>query len=92
MTQLEIARKGNISPEMEAVAQAEGLDPEVIRQRIAAGTVIIPANTGHAGLSPRGIGKGLSTKVNANIGTSSDFGDVSTELEKLRVVIESGGK
>ena len=90
MTQLEIARKGDISPEMEAVARAEGLDAETIRQRIAAGTVVIAVNVGHAGLAPRGIGRGLSTKVNANIGTSSDYSDVSTELEKLRVAIESG--
>jgi len=51
---------------------------------------VISANVGHAGLSPRGIGQGLSTKVNANIGTSSDYSDVSIELEKLRVAIDSG--
>ena len=90
MTQLEIARKGDISPEMEAVARDEGLDAETIRRNIAAGTVVIAANTGHKGLVPRGIGKGLSTKVNVNIGTSSDFGDVGTEREKLRVAIDSG--
>jgi phosphomethylpyrimidine synthase len=90
MTQLEIAKKGNISPEMEVVARAEGMDAEEIRRRIAAGTVVIPANVGHEGLVPCGIGKGLSTKVNANIGTSSDYGDIGTELEKLRVAIDAG--
>jgi phosphomethylpyrimidine synthase len=90
MTQLGMAKKGNISPEMEAVAKAEGLDVEVVRQRVAEGTVVIPANTGHSGLTPRGIGKGLATKVNANIGTSSDFGNIDTELEKLRVAVDAG--
>jgi phosphomethylpyrimidine synthase len=90
MTQLEIAKKGNISPEMEAVARAEGLDAEAVRRCIAAGTAVIPANVGHEGLIPCGIGQGLSIKVNANIGTSSDFNDVGTELEKLRVAIDSG--
>lgn len=90
MTQLEIAAKGEISPEMEKVAQVEGLDAEDIRRRIVKGTVVIPANINHAGLIPCGVGEGLSTKVNANIGTSSDFGDVSTELAKLRVALDAG--
>jgi len=90
MTQLEMARKGNISPQMESVASAEGLDPEIIRQRVAAGTVVLPANVRHHGIVPCGIGQGLSTKVNANIGTSSDFGNIDTELEKLRVAINAG--
>jgi phosphomethylpyrimidine synthase len=90
MTQLEIAKKGNISPEMEAVAKAEGLDVEVVRQHVAEGTVVIAANIMHTSLTPRGIGKGLSTKVNANIGTSSDFGSIDTELEKLQVAVDAG--
>ena len=90
MTQLETARKGGISPQMEAVARAEGLEAGLVRQRIAAGTVVIPANIRHKNLAPRGIGEGLSIKVNANIGTSSDFGDVTTELEKLRVAMDAG--
>ncbi len=90
MTQLEIARAGNVSPQMEAVAQAEGLDVEYIRQGVADGTVVIPASVRRPGMIPCGIGKGLATKTNANIGTSSDYGNVDTELEKLRVAIESG--
>jgi phosphomethylpyrimidine synthase len=90
MTQLEKAAKGNISPEMEKVAQTEGLDVETIRQRIAKGTLVIPANINHKGLIPCGVGEGLSTKVNANIGTSSDFGDVNTELAKLQVALDAG--
>jgi len=90
MTQLELAKKGVISPQMVQVAQQETLDAEFIRQGVAEGTVVIPANIKHSNLVPCGIGRGLKTKVNANIGTSSDFGDIDTELEKLRVTIDSG--
>jgi len=90
MTQLELAKKGIISPQMVQVAQQENLDAEFIRQGVAEGTVVIPANIKHSNLVPCGIGRGLKTKVNANIGTSSDFGNIDTELEKLRVTIDSG--
>lgn len=90
MTQLELARKGIISPQMEDVARKEGLNTEFIKQGIVDGTIVIPANTKHINLIPGGIGKGLKTKVNANIGTSSDFSDVNLELEKLRVAIDAG--
>ncbi len=90
MTQLELARRGNVSPQMEAVAQDENLTAEFVRQGVADGTIVIPANTRHTNLTPRGIGRGLRTKVNANIGTSSDYGSVATELEKLRVAVEAG--
>ncbi len=90
MTQLESAREGTITPQMEAVARYEGVDVEFVRQGIAEGTIVISANTRHTSLAPSGIGKGLSTKVNANIGTSSDYGDISTELEKMWIAIDSG--
>ncbi len=90
MTQLELARDGIISPQMELVAQHEGVEAEFIRQGVALGTIVIPANTRHTNLVPCGIGQGLKTKVNANFGTSSDFGNIDTELEKLRVAIDSG--
>ncbi len=90
MTQLELAQKGKISPQMEAVARVEGLDAEIIRQGVAGGTIVIPANVNHRNLKPCGVGAGLATKVNANIGTSSDFGNVSTELEKLQIAIDAG--
>jgi len=90
MTQLELAREGIISPQMEVVAQYEGVEAEFVRQGVAEGTIVIPANTRHASLVPRGIGQGLKTKVNANIGASSDFGNIDTELEKLRVAIDCG--
>ncbi len=90
MTQLELARAGVVSPQMSLVAQYEGVEVELVRQGVAEGTIVIPANTNHVNLTSRGIGKGLKTKVNANIGTSSDFGDINTELDKLRVAIDSG--
>jgi phosphomethylpyrimidine synthase len=89
MTQLELAKNGTISPQMKTVAEKEGLDPETVRQRVADGHVVIPANVNHKGLEPCGIGKGLLTKVNANIGTSSDFNDVEVELAKLQASLDA---
>ncbi|GAH30761.1 unnamed protein product [marine sediment metagenome] len=68
MTQLELAKEGIISPQMEVVARYEGVEAEFIRQGVAEGIIVIPANTKHTSLVPRGIGQGLKTKVNANIG------------------------
>ena len=90
MTQLELAKKGIISPQMEQVAQREVLEAEFVREGIARGTIVIPANVNHSNLISCGIGQGLTTKVNANIGTSSDFGSIDTELDKLQVAIDSG--
>ncbi len=89
MTQLEKARKGTLTAEMKAVADKEGLDPMQVLSGIAEGSIVIPVNINHTGVNPCGIGKGLRTKVNANIGTSSDYGDVNTELEKLRAAEEA---
>ncbi len=90
MTQLELARKGVISPQMVQVAEQEKVEAEFVRCGVAEGTIVIPANIRHAALVPCGIGQGLKTKVNANIGTSSDFGGIDTELEKLQVTIDAG--
>jgi phosphomethylpyrimidine synthase len=75
---------------VDEVALQEGLESETIRQGIANGTIVIPANVNHSGVKSRGVGKGLSTKVNANIGTSSDFIDLDVELTKLDVAIKAG--
>ncbi len=90
MTKLELARKGIVSPQMKHVAEKEGLETDVIMQGLAEGEIIIPANVNHKNLIPCGIGKGLRTKVNANIGTSSDFCDLNTELRKLQTAIGFG--
>jgi phosphomethylpyrimidine synthase len=90
MTQLKLARKGTVSPEIKHVAEKESVETDFIIHGLAAGEIAIPANINHTNLIPCGIGKGLRTKVNANIGTSSDFCDLSTELKKLQTAIEFG--
>jgi len=90
MAQLEMARKGIVTPEVKKVARSEGLDEKLVMQKVAEGLVVIPANPNHACLEPRGIGEGLSTKVNANIGTSSDISDPEVELKKLGVALKAG--
>jgi len=90
MTQLELARNGVVSPQVKYVAEKEGVEADFILQGLIEGKIIIPANANHTNLTPCGIGKGLKTKVNANIGTSSDFFDVTTELRKLQAAIASG--
>ena len=72
MTQLAKARAGITTPEMKIVAEKEQVDVLWLRDKIAEGRIVIPANKKHAGLVPCGIGEGLLIKVNANIGTSSD--------------------
>lgn len=90
MTQLEQARKGIVTGEMKEAALAEGVSPEFIRDGIADGTIVICHNIKHANGRPLAVGKGLRTKVNANIGTSADDLDISKELEKARVAVASG--
>jgi phosphomethylpyrimidine synthase len=90
MTQLENARNGIITREMEAVAAQEALDGEKLRVAVAAGLAVIPANHRHKNLRPIGIGRGLKTKVNANIGTSGDFSKLEDEIRKLQVVMDCG--
>ncbi len=82
MTQLEAARSGKITPEMESVADQEGLSPEYIRSGIAEGTIVITHNTKRSGIKPCGIGAGLRTKINANLGTSPDEPSLENEMIK----------
>jgi len=90
MTQLELARKGIVSPQVKHIAEKEGVETDFILQGLVEGKIIIPANINHVNLTPCGIGAGLRTKVNANIGTSSDFCDSDVELRKLQVAIGFG--
>lgn len=90
MTQLELARQGILSSQMKYIAQQEDVSEEFIQQYVAEGKIIIPANVNHVNLVPHGIGKGLTIKVNANIGTSSDYGTTDSELEKLHTAIHFG--
>lgn len=89
-TQMYYAKKGVITPEMNYVAQAEALNPELIRSEVAAGKMIIPANIHHENLLPMAIGREAKTKINANIGNSSLSSDIDAELEKLQICLKYG--
>jgi phosphomethylpyrimidine synthase len=92
MTQIEQARLGIVTPEMEHVARRELLDPDLIRSEVARGRMVIPANTVHLslGLEPMGIGIKAKCKINANIGNSAVTSDVENELDKLRMAVGLG--
>ena len=89
MTQLLKARDKIVTPEMVEAARFEGLDPDQIMASVAKGSVVIPKNKGRS-FSALGIGEGLSTKVNANIGTSPRRTDTAEEMEKLKVAVDAG--
>jgi phosphomethylpyrimidine synthase len=90
MTQMIKAKKGIVTKEMEVIAREEGISPEWVRDKIASGRIIIPANRKHKGVKIIGIGAGLRIKVNTNLGTSSDHINVEEELKKLQVAIQVG--
>lgn len=88
MTQIDAARQGKITSQMYEVACKEGLDPQLICERVAQGHIAIPANTHHRSLVARGVGEGLSTKVNVNLGISGDRGCEQEEWEKVDLAFE----
>ena len=90
MTQLEYARRGVITEKMRIAALSEGVPPEFLRDGIAAGTIVLCHNIKHANGTPLPVGAGLRTKVNANIGSSSDDMNVENELEKARAAVKYG--
>ena len=92
MTQILEARAGRTTPEMEYVAKREGLDAETIREEVAIGRMVIPANKVHlaARLEPMGIGIAAKCKINANIGNSAVTSDVGEELDKLHMAVHHG--
>lgn len=89
-TELLLARKGEISPAAEAVSRRERVPPGAIREAVAAGRVVIPANPRHQALEPIGIGRQLSVKVNANLGTSALASAIEGELSKLDAAVRHG--
>ena len=91
-TQLQISKTGTITDEVKFVARAEALDAEAVRDELAGGRLVIPANKLHlkTNLKPAGIGRLLRTKVNANIGTSSVRSSVQAEIEKMKVALAAG--
>lgn len=90
MTQIIEARKGNITPEIEAVARQEGVDVDRIIQGISDGTIVICKNNVHTEIAPLGIGRGLRTKTNANIGTSKERMSIDDEIAKLKIAVLAG--
>lgn len=90
MTQLEAARKGIITREMEIAAERENMSPAELREKIARGEAVLPCNINHRGVTPIAVGRGLSTKVNANIGTSEAYPHLANELVKLETAVKAG--
>ena len=91
-TQMEAAKKGIITPQIQLVAKKEHREPEWIRERVAAGTIAIPANIHHTSLSAEGIGDGLRTKINVNLGISGDAKDYELEMNKVKMSVEMGAE
>ncbi|MEQ2951236.1 phosphomethylpyrimidine synthase ThiC [Collinsella sp. CLA-AA-H302] len=92
VTQIDFARAGQITPQMEEVAEREHRDPEYIRERVADGRIAIPANIVHIkkGMRAFGVGEGLSTKVNVNLGISGDKADAAEEWKKVKIAEDYG--
>ena len=92
VTQMDYARTGQITPQMKEVAEREHRDPEYIRERVADGRIAIPANIVHIkkGMRAFGVGEGLSTKVNVNLGISGDKADAAEEWKKVKIAEDLG--
>ena len=92
VTQIDFARAGQITPQMKEVAEREHRDPEYIRERVADGRIAIPANNVHIkkGMRAFGVGEGLSTKVNVNLGISGDKADAAEEWKKVKIAEDFG--
>jgi phosphomethylpyrimidine synthase len=90
MTQLKMAREGIISEEMRICAEQEGVAPEFIRLGVEEGNIVVIRNNTHRSIPPLAVGKGLRTKINANIGTSRDRIDLDLELDKVRISVAAG--
>lgn len=86
-TQMDAARKGIITLEIEQAAASDALSPHELMEQVAAGTAVIPANKNHKNLKPTAIGKGLTTKINVNLGISKDCCNFDNEIEKVKTAI-----
>lgn len=91
-TQMDAAKHGIITPQIATVAEKENRTPEWVRERVAAGTIAIPANVHHTSLSAEGIGDGLRTKINVNLGISGDAKDYELEMNKVKMSVEMGAE
>lgn len=91
-TQMDAAKRGIITPQMERVAAREHMETEKLRELIAKGQVIIPANKNHKALDPNGIGHALTTKINVNLGASRDAEDWDVEYQKVDMAVRYGAE
>lgn len=87
-TQMDAAKKGIITWEMDTVAKKEGMEVEALRELVVKGRVAIPANKNHKALNPEGVGEGLRTKINVNLGVSKDCKSFEVEMEKVKAALE----
>ncbi len=87
-TQMNAAKQGIVTPQMQIVAEKEEMEPERLRGLVAEGKVAIPANKNHKSLNAEGVGEGLRTKINVNLGISKDCANIERELEKVRTAID----
>lgn len=91
-TQMEAAKKGIVTPQLEIVAAKEEMEVPKLMELVASGQAVIPANVHHTSLSPEGIGSGLRTKINVNLGISGDSKDYDRELKKVQMAIDFGAE
>lgn len=87
-TQMDAAKKGITTREMEIVAKKENMDIEILKSLIANGQIVIPANKNHTSLNPEGVGKKLRTKINVNLGISKDCYDIDEEMKKVQLALD----
>src|SRR5271168_1327949 len=90
VSQMHYARQGQITGEMDYVARRERLTPELVRDEVARGRAIIPANIHHKSLEPMGLGVAFNCKINANIGNSAVTSEIDEELKKLHHSVHFG--
>ena len=91
-TQMEAAKKGIITPEMKIVAKKENIEEDKLMELVACGQVAIPCNINHKSISPEGIGTGMKTKINVNLGISGDCKNYDVEMQKVDMAIKFGAE
>lgn len=87
-TQMDAAKKGIITKEMQIVAEKENFDVKELMSLMAEGKIVIPANKNHKSISAEGVGQGLKTKINVNLGIFKDCANIDLELDKVKKAIE----
>ena len=89
-TQMEAARRGIVTPQIERVSRREHREVEWMMDKMAQGRIVIPANHNHTSLDPAGVGEGLNTKINVNLGVSGDMHDYEMEMQKVQLALDFG--